>query len=112
MAGRIVVAFDKFRGSATSEELLTAVSLALEPLGCEVDGVLLADPQVSRRHLELRPHDGRVLCTDLGSRNGTLIDGKLLVAPAALDAQTVITLGDTSTLADPSIVDDLIQGRQ
>ena len=43
MAGRIVVAFDKFRGSATSQELLTAVSAALKPLGCEVDGVLLAD---------------------------------------------------------------------
>jgi len=43
MAGRIVVAFDKFRGSATSEELLAAVSAALQPLGCGVDGVLLAD---------------------------------------------------------------------
>lgn len=43
MAGRIVVAFDKFRGSATSEELLDAVTAALTPLGCEVDGVLLAD---------------------------------------------------------------------
>ncbi len=43
MAGRIVVAFDKFRGSATSEELLSAVSAVLEPLGCEVDGLVLAD---------------------------------------------------------------------
>lgn len=43
MAGRIVVAFDKFRGSATSQELLTAVTSALEPLGCDVEGVLLAD---------------------------------------------------------------------
>lgn len=43
MAGHIVVAFDKFRGSATSAELLAAVSAALTPLGCKVDGVLLAD---------------------------------------------------------------------
>lgn len=43
MASRVVVAFDKFRGSATSEELLHAVSSALTPLGCQVDGVLLAD---------------------------------------------------------------------
>lgn len=43
MAARIVVAFDKFRGSATSEELLKGVVAALEPLGCSVDGVLLAD---------------------------------------------------------------------
>lgn len=43
MAGRVVVAFDKFRGSATSEELLAAVTPAVEALGFEVDGVLLAD---------------------------------------------------------------------
>lgn len=43
MAGRVVVAFDKFRGSATSEQLLDAVRATLEPLGWTVDGVLLAD---------------------------------------------------------------------
>lgn len=43
MPGRVVVAFDKFRGSATSEELLGAVRTTLEPMGWEVDGVLLAD---------------------------------------------------------------------
>ena len=42
-AGRVVVAFDKFRGSATSKELLAAVRAALEPEGWTVDGVLLAD---------------------------------------------------------------------
>ncbi|MCP5029433.1 MAG: hypothetical protein GY929_24440 [Actinomycetia bacterium] len=26
--------------------------------------LLLTDPWVSRRHLELRPHDGRALCTN------------------------------------------------
>lgn len=43
MAGKVVVAFDKFRGSATSEELLEAVRSALEPMGWIVDGVPLAD---------------------------------------------------------------------
>lgn len=43
MAGRVVVAFDKYRGSATSEELLAAVRTTLEPMGWTVDGVLLAD---------------------------------------------------------------------
>ncbi len=43
MPGRVVVAFDKFRGSATSQELLDAVRSSLEPLGWTVDGVLLAD---------------------------------------------------------------------
>jgi adenylate cyclase len=65
-------------------------------VGRDCDGLLLADPQVSRRHIELRPHDGRVLCTDLGSRNGTLIDGEPLVAPTLLDSHSVVTLGDTT----------------
>lgn len=43
MGKRIVVAFDKFRGSASSSELLAAVRGVLEPLGHDVDGVLLAD---------------------------------------------------------------------
>lgn len=40
---RVVVAFDKFRGSATSQELLTAVTPQLEAAGWVVDGVALAD---------------------------------------------------------------------
>ena len=40
---RAVVAFDKFRGSATSQELLSAVAPALEAAGWTVDGVGLAD---------------------------------------------------------------------
>ncbi len=37
------MAFDKFRGSATSQELLEAVRSSLESVGWTVDGVLLAD---------------------------------------------------------------------
>ena len=40
---RVVVAFDKFRGSATSQELLAAVTPQLEAAGWVVDGVALAD---------------------------------------------------------------------
>jgi len=65
-------------------------------LGRECDGVLIADAQVSRRHLELRPHDGRLLCADLGSRNGTDIDGTPLTEPVLLDSNMVITMGDTT----------------
>ncbi len=69
-------------------------------MGRDCEGLLLADPQVSRRHLELRPHAGRVLCTDLGSTNGTFIDGERLTEPTLLDARVVLTLGDTTVRVD------------
>jgi class 3 adenylate cyclase len=64
-------------------------------LGRECDGLVLADAQVSRRHLELRPQAGRVSCTDLGSTNGTFLDGVRLTAPVDLEAGASLTLGET-----------------
>lgn len=39
--------------------------------------VVLSDPNVSRRHAELRRAGGRWLLVDLGSTNGTTVNGKL-----------------------------------
>jgi hypothetical protein len=39
--------------------------------------VVLSDPNVSRRHAELQVNGGRWVVTDLGSTNGTLVNGKL-----------------------------------
>lgn len=39
--------------------------------------VVLSDPNVSRRHAELRREGGRWMLIDLGSTNGTLVNGKL-----------------------------------
>ncbi|HYO60795.1 MAG TPA: DUF3662 and FHA domain-containing protein [Actinomycetota bacterium] len=39
--------------------------------------VVLSDPNVSRRHAELRRAGGRWLLVDLGSTNGTSVNGKL-----------------------------------
>jgi class 3 adenylate cyclase len=64
-------------------------------LGRECEGLVLADAQVSRRHLELRPLEGAVRCTDLGSTNGTFLDGVRLTAPADLRAGATATLGET-----------------
>src|SRR5437764_808979 len=40
--------------------------------------VPLADPEVSRRHAALQAAAGAVYVTDLGSRNGTFLNGKPL----------------------------------
>jgi DNA-binding NtrC family response regulator len=64
--------------------------------GCQLQ---LQDPKVSRLHLELRPdrHGCRVL--DLGSTNGTSLDG-VTIHDAELRSGSVLRLGDTSLRVD------------
>lgn len=59
-------------------------------------GLLLDDPSVSRRHLELRPEGGEVVVTDLGSVNGTTIDDDPVTDAVPLAPGAVIRLGDTT----------------
>jgi class 3 adenylate cyclase len=65
-------------------------------LGRECDGLVLADAQVSRRHLELRTRSGAVEATDLGSTNGTFLDGERISRPVTLQPDHTLTLGTTS----------------
>jgi class 3 adenylate cyclase len=76
-----------------------ALHLALhEPLevGRDCPGLLLADPQTSRRHLRLSVEDGSVVVTDLGSSNGTFVDGRVLGGPHRLLPGQLVRLGDTT----------------
>lgn len=43
--------------------------------GSETD-VKISDPGISRRHAEIRSEDGDYLIVDLGSTNGTVVDGR------------------------------------
>jgi class 3 adenylate cyclase len=69
-------------------------------IGRECDGLLLADPQVSRRHLTLDVADGRVIVTDLGSTNGSTLDGRRLAMPVALAPGSVVRCGETTIMLD------------
>jgi class 3 adenylate cyclase len=76
-----------------------ALHLALhEPLeiGRDCAGLLLSDPQTSRRHLRIGVEDGSVVVTDLGSTNGTFVDGRQLAGPHRLLAGQLLRLGDTT----------------
>ena len=65
-------------------------------VGRDCAGLLLDDPQVSRRHVELVPTDGGVEVRDLDSRNGSLLDGARLQAPGVLAPGAVLRIGDTT----------------
>jgi serine phosphatase RsbU (regulator of sigma subunit) len=61
--------------------------LGLEPLTVGRDpsrSIVLADAQVSRLHLQIFDVGGQMMVEDLGSSNGTYLDGKRLSGPVAL----------------------------
>ena len=62
-------------------------------------GQRLADPLVSRRHCELSLRDGRVWAEDLGSRNGTFLNGEPLQAARPLADGDRLDLADCRFLA-------------
>jgi hypothetical protein len=61
---------------------------------CEV---VLDDPNVSRRHAEIRPRGGSWVLIDLGSTNGSSLNGRRVENPEVLKPGDEIELG-TSTL--------------
>jgi adenylate cyclase len=64
-------------------------------IGRECDGILLADGQASRRHATLSPRKDSVIVEDLGSTNGTLLDGAPISSAVVLLPGSIIRIGDT-----------------
>ena len=61
--------------------------------GSEAD-IIVDDSGVSRRHLEVRLTQGHAIATDLGSTNGTFVEGHRVDAATLLDGNT-LTIGRT-----------------
>ena len=53
------------------------------------------DSEMSRRHAEVSSHDDGVVVRDLGSTNGTSVNGSMISSPTTLAAGDVITVGST-----------------
>jgi adenylate cyclase len=64
-------------------------------IGRECDGVILMDGQASRRHALLTPKDESVLVEDLGSTNGTILDGARISSTVVLLPSAIVRIGDT-----------------
>ena len=74
--------------------LVIAVQHEVE-LGRDCDGLLLVDPEVSRRHAVVRLEGETLVLEDLGSTNGTTLNGERLHGPAPMTASDVGRLGGT-----------------
>ena len=55
--------------------------------------VVLRDPNVSRQHAEIRPRGSSWVLTDLGSTNGSLLNGRRIDAPEVVRPGDEIELG-------------------
>ncbi len=63
-------------------------------LGRAADNDLVVDhPSISRRHAMFYWRAGEVILQDLGSLNGTLVNGEWLTSPAVVDATDTLQLG-------------------
>lgn len=59
-------------------------------------GLSIDDDQLSRRHLVVRPIDGGLEIHDLGSSNGTKVDGRRIAGPTFVRHGAVLTAGTTT----------------
>jgi FHA domain-containing protein len=64
-------------------------------VGRENADLTVEDEEVSRRHLAVRPHEDGVELEDLGSTNGTFVDGARLSAVVVVSSAAHVTLGET-----------------
>jgi hypothetical protein len=72
--------------------------LGFEPVSIGRHGdntIILPDEQVSRHHAEIVMQGGRWVISDLGSANGTYVNGQRIVGPQVLNHGDSIRLGQT-----------------
>ena len=80
-------------GSSVDEGLAFEIH-GVTTLGrAESSRVLLNDNSVSVHHALLRPVDGAWVIEDLGSRNGTLVNGRAVSGPVEVDCGDSIQIG-------------------
>ncbi|PTL76840.1 sigma 54-interacting transcriptional regulator [Vitiosangium sp. GDMCC 1.1324] len=66
---------------------------------CEIP--LPEDDQMSRRHARFFVHEGQVRLADLGSRNGTSVNGERIVDEVVLHPGDRVQVGKTTVLVEP-----------
>jgi len=72
---------------------LAVLVTGLLEIGRDCEGLILLDSAISRRHLLVRPAGESVLVSDVGSLNGTSIDGRVLAEPHRLRPGETVQFG-------------------
>lgn len=62
------------------------------------NGIQINDPEMSRRHAQLQLQGGKYVLEDLGSTNGTLVNGQKLAAPHVLKNGDLVSFGEQIVL--------------
>jgi predicted component of type VI protein secretion system len=90
----------KGRTQATSLRLIEGVN----SIGRHDDCLIrIRSSQVSRRHCELFENEGRLIIRDLGSSNGTFVNGARIGAQQVLNSGDVITVGGVALRIDADV---------
>jgi len=62
------------------------------------NGVAINDSEISRKHARLTFQGGKYVLDDLGSTNGTFVNGQRLAGPVVLRSGDVVSLGEQIVL--------------
>ncbi len=69
-------------------------------------GVAINDAEVSRKHARLSFQGGKYVLEDLGSTNGTFVNGQRLASPVVLKSGDVVSFGEQIVLMYESLTAD------
>ena len=67
----------------------------------DYNDLVIADPSVSTTHAKLQRRDDVWVLTDLGSTNGTYVEGEPVTGETALTPGTTLRFGDVAALFEP-----------
>jgi len=68
--------------------------------------IVISDPEVSRRHARFYIRDENVFVEDMGSTNGTFLNGERISSPQQLRNGDVVTLGESVVLVFEKITEE------
>jgi pSer/pThr/pTyr-binding forkhead associated (FHA) protein len=78
------------------------VTLPMVNIGrADYNDIVIADPSVSTTHAKLQRKDDVWVLTDLGSTNGTYVEGEPVTGETALTPGTTLKFGDVAALFEP-----------
>jgi pSer/pThr/pTyr-binding forkhead associated (FHA) protein len=65
-------------------------------IGREDTDLAIDDGEISRRHAVVRPHSNRLQVEDLGSTNGTFLNGRRIIAAQRVKKGDKVRIGHTT----------------